>query len=114
MSDITDCQNVSDDSVAVTVDGVDVGLDVVSDHLTLELSTLVSVESYIVGVLVEGKSSHVKLTGGAVGGLTVEPYEGLILVGNLFSGSGFSFLSRSSLFSAGSLSGSFGSSRSLT
>ena len=91
MSDIADCQNVTDDAVSVTVDGVDVCLDVVSDHLTLELSTLVSVKSHIVGVLVEGKGSHVQLAGGAVGRLTVVPYKRLILVGY--------FLGRCSFFS---------------
>ena len=52
MSDIADCQYIADHAVAVAVDGVDVGLDVVSYHGSLKFSTLVCIESYIVGVVV--------------------------------------------------------------
>ena len=82
MADVADGQDVADDAVAVAVKALDVGLDVVKDHGALELGALVGVEADVVGVLVEGQSGHVELTGGAVGGLAVEPDKGLILVGN--------------------------------
>ena len=75
MSDITDCQNVTDDAIAVTIQFSAVRSQIVSDHLTLQLSTLVGIESYVVGILVPVESSHVKFTGRAVGRLTVEPDE---------------------------------------
>ena len=83
MADVTDGQHVADDAVAVAVDGVDVGGDIVQDHLALELGALVGVEAHIVGVLVEAQGGHVQLAGGAVGGLAVEPDQGLILVVHL-------------------------------
>ena len=82
VADVADGQDVADDAVAVAVKVSDVGLDVVKDHGALELGALVGVEADVVGVLVEGQSGHIELTGGAVGGLTVEPDKGLILVGN--------------------------------
>src|SRR5699024_5510366 len=73
VADVADGEHVADDAVAVAVDGVDVGLDVVADHLALELSALVGVEANVVCILVEAQSGHVQLAGGAVGGLAVEP-----------------------------------------
>ena len=75
MADITDCQNVSDDAVAVAVDGVNVCLDVISYHGSLKFSTLVGIESYIISIVVEAHRCHIQLAGGAVGRLTVEPYQ---------------------------------------
>ena len=53
MSDITDCKNVSDYAITITVDGINVFLDVISNHLTLKLSTLISIETYIIGIAVK-------------------------------------------------------------
>ena len=83
MADVADGQHVADDAVAVAVDLVDVGSDVVQNHLALELRALVGVKAHVVGVLVEVHGGHVQLAGGAVGGLTVEPHQGLVLVGDL-------------------------------
>ena len=80
MSDVADCQNVSDHAVAVAVDGLRVRLDVIQYHGTLKLSALVCVESYIVGILIEAQSRHIQFSCGAVGRLTVKPYQRLVLV----------------------------------
>src|SRR5699024_8669303 len=56
--------------------------DVIQNHLALELSALVGVEAHIVGIFIEIQSFHVQLAGGGVGGLTVKPDNGLILVGD--------------------------------
>ncbi len=81
MSDIADCKYVSDNAVTVSVDCIRVCLDIVGNHLALQLGTLICVESYIVGVRVVVQSILVKLACGAVGRLTVEPCKRLVLVG---------------------------------
>mgnify|MGYP002442880063 CR=1 FL=1 len=86
MADITDSQHIADDTVAIAVEALDVGLDVVKDHGALQLGALVGVEAHVVGVVVEGQSLHIQLTGGAVGGLAVEPHQGLLGVGDLAAG----------------------------
>ena len=53
VSDVTDAENITDDTVTVTVDCVFVFFDVLSDHFALEFSTLVSIESNIICVFVE-------------------------------------------------------------
>ena len=83
VADVADGQDVADDAVAVAVDGVNVVGDVLQDHLALQLGALVGVEAHVVGVVVEGQGVHVQLAGGAVGGLAVEPDQGLVLVGDL-------------------------------
>ena len=86
MADVAHGQHVADDAVAVAVQAVNVGLDVIQDHLALQLGALVGVEADVVGVLVEAQSGHVQLAGGAVGGLAVEPDQGLLRVGDLGGG----------------------------
>ena len=68
VADIADGQNVADDAVAVAVDGVGVGRDVIRDHLALQLGALVGVKADVVGVGVEVQRVHVQLAGGGVGG----------------------------------------------
>ena len=82
VADIADGQDVTDNAVTIAVDGVNVLLDVILDHLALQFGTLVGIETNIIGVVVEAKSRHIQFAGGAVGRLTVEPYQGLVLVGN--------------------------------
>ena len=52
MADVADSQDVADDTVAIAVEALDVGLDVVKDHGALQLGALVGVEADVVGVLV--------------------------------------------------------------
>ena len=87
MAHITDGEDIADDAVAVAVDGVDVLLDVVNDHLALELAALVGVEADVVGVGVPVERGHVELTGGAVGRLAVEENDRLVLVGDISASS---------------------------
>ena len=82
VADVPNGKDVTDRAVAVLVDLGSVLLDVLDNHLTLELGTLVCVEAYIVGLVVEVKCLFVELARGAVGGLTVVPNQGLILVCN--------------------------------
>ena len=42
--------------------------------------------AHVVGIVVEGQGAHVQLAGGAVGGLAVEPDQGLLRVGDLGGG----------------------------
>ena len=81
VSDITNCQNIADDAIAISVNFIRMLCDVISNHLALQLSTLLGIEANIVSVLVPVQSSHVKLTSGAVGRLTVEPADRLVSVG---------------------------------
>ena len=74
MSDVADCKNIADYAVAVAVDCIDVLLDVLLNHSSLKLSTLVCIKSYIVCSVVEAEGVHVQFSSGAVGWLTVEPY----------------------------------------
>ena len=83
VSDIADCQYIADDAVPIAVDVFCMLFDIVFDHLALEFRTLVCIKSYIVGLVVEVQSLHIQFSGGAVGGLSVEPYKGLILVCHL-------------------------------
>ena len=81
MADVADAQHVADDAVAVAVQAFAVGQQIIDDHLALQLSALLGVEADIVGLAVEGQGVHVQLTGGSVGGLAVEPDDGLLVVG---------------------------------
>ena len=82
MSHVTDGKNVTNDAVAVAVDVGGVILDVLDDHLALELATLLGVKANVVGVLVPVERGHIELTGGRVGRLTVVEDNGLVSVGN--------------------------------
>ena len=82
MPHVTDGENVTNDAVAITVDVGCVILDVLDNHLALELAALLGVETDIVGVLVPVERSHIELTGGGVGRLTVVEDNGLVSVGN--------------------------------
>ena len=74
MSDIADRQNIADDSVTVTVDGVNILFDVLFYHGTLKFSTLICIESYIVCIRIVIQRRHIKLACGTAGWLTVKPY----------------------------------------
>ena len=80
MSDIADGQNISDDTVAVTVDGIDILFDVLFDHCSLKFRTLICVKTYIIGIIVEIKGCHIQLSCGTVGRLTVKPYQRFVLI----------------------------------
>ena len=80
MSHITDGEDVADDAVTVAVDIGSVGLDVLDDHLALELATLLGVKSDIVGVIVPLKRSHVQRAGGRVRRLAVVENDRLLSV----------------------------------
>ena len=80
MSDITDCQNISDYAVTVSVDRVCVFLDVIQNHLSLQFSTLVCIETYIISISVEVQSIFVQFAGSTAGWLTVEPAQRFVLV----------------------------------
>src|SRR5699024_613763 len=82
VADVADGQNVADDAVAVAVDGINVGGDVIQNHLALQFSALVGVETNVVGVVIELQRVHIQLAGGGVGRLTVEPDQRLVFVGN--------------------------------
>ena len=86
MSDITDGQNITDDAVAVAVNVIDILLDVLFYHGTLKFSTLIGVESYVIGIFVIVQSCHIKLSCGAAGRLAVKPYQRFILVFHLCVG----------------------------
>ena len=88
MADVADAQHIADDAVAVAVKAFAVGLEIVHDHLALELGALLGVEAHIVGLVIEGQGVHVQLAGGAVGGLAVEPDNRFLSVGDLISESG--------------------------
>ena len=79
---VTNGEDVANDAIAVAVECGDVLLDVVLDHLALRLGTLVGIEADVVGLVVEVEGCGVKLASGAVGRLTVEPHQRLVLVGN--------------------------------
>ena len=82
MSDIPDCQDITDDSVAVAVDCVNVLLDVILNHGTLKLSALVGVETYIVCILIEIQGCHIQLSCSTAGWLAVKPYQWFVFVGH--------------------------------
>jgi hypothetical protein len=63
MSDIADSKYISDYAITVTVDSCCILLDVVKYHLTLKLSTLIRIETYIVSIFVKVKGCFVKLSG---------------------------------------------------
>ena len=75
-------KDVANDAVAIAVKRGNVLLDVVLDHLALSLGALVGVKANVVGLVVEVEGGGVKLAGGAVGRLAVEPHQRLVLVGN--------------------------------
>ena len=83
MSDIADAEDISEDSVTVAVKFCAVCLDIVSDHVALQLSTLLRIETYIVGVLVPGKCVHIQLSGLGVGRLAVKPRDRLVRICHL-------------------------------
>ena len=74
MSDIPDCQDITDDSVAVAVDCVNVLLDVILNHGALKLCTLIGIETYIICILIKIQGCHIKLSCSTAGGLAVKPY----------------------------------------
>ena len=80
MSDITDCQNVSDHAVTVSVNSVCIFFDVIQNHLTLQFSTLVCIETYVISIFVEVQSFFVQFAGSTAGWLTVEPAQRFVLV----------------------------------
>ena len=80
MSDIPDCQDITDDSVAVAVDCVNVLLDVILNHGALKLGTLIGIETHIICILIEIQGCHIQLSGSAAGWLTVKPYQWFVLV----------------------------------
>ena len=65
MADITDSQHIADDTVAITVNGVYVLLDIIFYHGSLEFRALIGVKTYIICILVIIQSRHIKLSGGA-------------------------------------------------
>ena len=62
MSDISNCKNVSDHTVSVTVHLSCVLFDIIKYHLALKFSTLISIESYIICIIVEAECFFVKLS----------------------------------------------------
>ena len=89
VTDVTDGEDVADDAVAVAVERGGVLLDVVKNHLALEVAALRGVKADVVGVLVEVEGGHVELARGGVGRLTVEEDDGL---GSVAGGSGVAAL----------------------
>jgi len=87
MADIADCQNIADNAIAVAVDGVSMCFNVICDHLALQFSTLVGIETDIISVAVKVQRFRIQLACGAVGRLTVKPHQRLILI---FNGTAFS------------------------
>ena len=80
VADVPNGKDITDRAVAVLVDLSRVLLDVVDNHLTLQLSALICVEADIVGLVVVVQRILVQFAGGAVRGLAVVPDQGLILV----------------------------------
>ena len=80
MSDITDCQNISDHAITISVNGFCILFDVIQNHLSLQFSTLISIKTYIVSIAVEVQSFFVQLAGSTAGGLTVKPAQRLVFI----------------------------------
>jgi len=71
VSHVTDGEDVANDAVTVAVDVGCMGLDVLDDHLALELAALLGVKADVVGVIVPLERGHIQLTGGRVRRLAV-------------------------------------------
>ena len=97
MSDITDCQNITDGAVAVAVNLINVSFNVFFYHSSLKFCALVSVKPYIICIGIEVQSCHIQFSCGAVGRLTVKPYQGLIFICSI---SGCSCIFCTGVFSA--------------
>ena len=82
MADVADAEDIADDAVAVAVEAFAVGLQIVDDHLALQLGTLLGVKADIVGLVIPGQRIHVQFAGRAVGRLAVKPDHGLLVVGD--------------------------------
>ena len=87
MSHVTDGEDVTNDAVTVAVDVGCMGLDVLDDHLTLELAALLGVEADVVGVVVPLERGHIQLAGRRVRRLAVVENDRLLSVGGTASGS---------------------------
>ena len=81
MSHVTDGEDVTNDAVTVAVDVGSMSLDVLDDHLALELAALLGVKANVVGVIVPLERGHIQLTGGRVRRLTVVENDRLLSVG---------------------------------
>ena len=62
-------------------------INVICDHLALQFSALVGIETDIISIAVKVQRIHIQLACGAVGRLTVKPHQRLILI---FNGTAFS------------------------
>ena len=86
MPDVSNCKHISDDAVIVAVNLFAMLLQIILCHFSLQFCTLVGIESYIIGLVIEVQRLHVQLASCAVGWLFIKPCERLILIGNFSSG----------------------------
>lgn len=80
MSDISDCQNISDHSVTVPVNSINVSLNIIFNHGSLKLCTLICIEAYIICIFIEVQSGRIQLSGRTIGRLTIKPNQRFVLV----------------------------------
>ena len=53
MSDIPDSKYITDYPVAIAVDLIDVLLDIIFYHRSLEFGTLIGIKAHIIGILIK-------------------------------------------------------------
>ena len=90
MSHVTDGEDVANDAVTVAVDVGSMSLDVLDDHLALELAALLGVKANVVGVIVPLERGHIQLAGGRVRRLAVVENDRLLSVSGATASSGAS------------------------
>ena len=82
MSNVTNTQNITDDSVTIAVQSCRSCSQEISNQLTLNSTTTSGIETNIVGIGIPVHGIHINGTRNRVRRLTVEEYQGLVLVQN--------------------------------